>query len=227
MTGERAEPPRPGPAAFTAPVAPGNGGAGVLARVVEALARSDDAKAAAEIASVAGQTLDSHPLERLDERSGGRSSAGNGRRTLSPSLRVVASVYVRDSFICTYCARRTVPLAVMRLVSLRFPEAFPHHPNWKRSVAHRLYWDISATIDHVEAVSTGGDWRSEENWPPRARAVSTRRATGASKVSGGPAAEAQATPGRGSCPTCGRSGSAWGARRAAMSSGATHSTRSS
>lgn len=51
----------------------------------------------------------------------------------------------------------------MRLISMRFPEAFPYHPNWKRSVAHRLYGDISTTVDHVEAVSTGGDWLAADN----------------------------------------------------------------
>jgi hypothetical protein len=51
----------------------------------------------------------------------------------------------------------------MRLISVRFPAAFPFHPNWKKSVAHRLYWDISASLDHVVPVSRGGPWNEPEN----------------------------------------------------------------
>ena len=46
----------------------------------------------------------------------------------------------------------------MALVSMRFPVEFPHHRNWRRDVTHRLFWDLSTSLDHVHAVSAGGAW---------------------------------------------------------------------
>ena len=84
-------------------------GATVLARVVDALVRSKQNQAAVEIERIAGQTLELHPLEALEQRADAVWPPGSGARTRSPSVRVVAGVYVRDRFICAYCARRTVP----------------------------------------------------------------------------------------------------------------------
>lgn len=56
-----------------------------------------------------------------------------------------------------------MPLPVLGLVSELLPAEFPRHPNWRRDVAHRVYWDLSTTLDHVEAVSTGGDWQAVAN----------------------------------------------------------------
>ena len=75
----------------------------------------------------------------------------------------MAAVYRRDRFTCVYCARRTVVLPVLGLISDCLPAQFSWHPNWKRDVTHRVYWDLSTTLDHVAAVSTGGDWQAEAN----------------------------------------------------------------
>jgi hypothetical protein len=123
MTGDRPE--RAGPAK---PVGGDDSGATVLASVVDALVRSDDKQAAVEIETIAGQTIASHPLEALEQRADAVWPPGTGVRTRSPSVRVMANIYVRDGFVCAYCARRTVPLAIMRLISLRFPREFPHRP---------------------------------------------------------------------------------------------------
>lgn len=138
-------------------------GARALAAVAIPLAAGDEAAAACALAPIAAQTIESHPLERLEESATATWSSASGARTRSPSITTVSAIYVRDGFACAYCARWTVPLPIMRLISLRYPREFPHHPNWKRSVAHRLYWDISTTVDHVHAVSTGGDWQAPEN----------------------------------------------------------------
>jgi hypothetical protein len=52
---------------------------------------------------------------------------------------------------------------VLRLLSNRFPEALPFHANWKKSETHPAYWDIATSLDHVSAVSRGGDWKAVEN----------------------------------------------------------------
>jgi len=111
---------------------------------------------------IAGRTLVADPVVAAPQRPGGYPSGG-GARTRSPAQSVVATVFARDCFTCVYCARRTVVLPVLGLVSQLLPIEFPWHPNWKRDVAHRFYWDLSTTLDHVEAVSTGGDWQAEGN----------------------------------------------------------------
>lgn len=57
----------------------------------------------------------------------------------------------------------TIPLPILRLVSVRFGDAFPYHLNWKADVTHRLYWDIQASLDHVIPGSGGGDWQALDN----------------------------------------------------------------
>jgi hypothetical protein len=52
---------------------------------------------------------------------------------------------------------------VLRAISLALPTAFPFHPNWKTEVTHPAYWELSATVDHLEAAARGGaDY--ESNW---------------------------------------------------------------
>ena len=70
---------------------------------------------------------------------------------------------MRDGFTCAYCGRQTIPLPIMRLISVRFGDTFGYHLNWKAEVTHRLYWDIQASLDHVVPVSGGGDWQALDN----------------------------------------------------------------
>lgn len=134
----------------------------ILADVAKALIARDAAAARAALAPIEGQTIVTHPIVAAPQRPG-RYPAGIGVQTRGPSRPVMAAVYRRDRFTCVYCARRTVVLPVLGLVSELLPAEFPWHPNWRRDVAHRVYWDLSTTVDHVEAVSTGGDWQAEAN----------------------------------------------------------------
>jgi hypothetical protein len=72
------------------------------------------------------------------------------------------AVWVRDAFICRYCGRKTIPPDFLRIVSFGFPLAFGWQSNWNPPT-HRAYWDISTSLDHLVAVSAGGDWRLHEN----------------------------------------------------------------
>jgi 5-methylcytosine-specific restriction endonuclease McrA len=134
----------------------------ILADVAKALIASDAAAARAALAPIEGQTIITHPIVAVPQRPG-RYPEGIGVQTRRPPRSVVAVVYRRDHFTCVYCARRTVVLPVLGLISELLPAEFPCHPNWKRDVAHRMYWDLSTTLDHAEAVSAGGDWQAEAN----------------------------------------------------------------
>jgi 5-methylcytosine-specific restriction endonuclease McrA len=134
----------------------------IIAAVASALTAGDRDAARAALAPIAGQTIVTHPIIATSHLPS-RYPAGTGPKTRSPSNAVVAAVYLRDRFTCVYCTRRTVVLPLLGLVSELMPAEFPWHPNWKRDVAHRFYWDLSTTLDHVEAVSTGGNWAAEPN----------------------------------------------------------------
>lgn len=59
---------------------------------------------------------------------------------------------------------------MLRVLSALYPTEFPFHLNWKTSVTHPAYWTISASIEHVVAGTSGGDWLDESNlvtacWP--------------------------------------------------------------
>jgi hypothetical protein len=134
-----------------------------LKRVVEAIVAGDETTADAEIAPIAGLTCELKPLDPMPTLPRSGWPPGIGVTTRSPSVSVIAGVYVRDSFTCSYCSRKTIVLGVLRLLSLRFGDVFPFHPNWKKSEAHRAYWDISTSLDHAVPVSRGGEWHAIEN----------------------------------------------------------------
>jgi hypothetical protein len=132
-----------------------------IERVVRALIAGDSATAEAELAPLAGLTRITSPIEQLPFRAWDRQPPFLGTKTRSPSRNVIATVFVRDSFTCVYCGRRTIPPILLRVLSARFAEAFPWSPNWKP--AHRAYCDISTSLDHVTAVSHGGAWDDTAN----------------------------------------------------------------
>jgi hypothetical protein len=127
-----------------------------LGRVVGLLVAGDRRGARGEIESLAAVTAATHPIELLPTVPRLEWQPGTGALTAAPARAVTAAAYVRDGFACAYCARRTVPTQILRLVSVAFPEEFPYDPHWRRDVTARAYWDISTTMDHVHAVSRGG-----------------------------------------------------------------------
>ena len=93
-----------------------------------------------------------------------------GRRALTPVAwrpealaaarpaprRLQIEVFRRDNFTCRYCGRRTLFPPVLPLLSARFPDLIPIHPNWKRDSTHPLVWDLTASADHITPRSRGG-----------------------------------------------------------------------
>lgn len=75
---------------------------------------------------------------------------------LEPSIRVIAEVYERDRYQCRYCGRRVVLTAVLRMLSRRYPDVIPYTSNWAVGKTHPAFASLSATLDHVEPVATGG-----------------------------------------------------------------------
>jgi hypothetical protein len=65
-------------------------------------------------------------------------------------------VFLRDGFIDRYSGRYLVFPPVLRAISFALPEAFPYHPNWKTGECHPAFWELAATVDHVEPVTLGG-----------------------------------------------------------------------
>jgi 5-methylcytosine-specific restriction endonuclease McrA len=131
--------------------------------VVTCLIRGDRPGASAQLAPLFGITCVTHPIVRMPVLGCGEWPVGSGALTRSPPQQTVAMVYVRDSFTCRYCGRWTVPTQILRLISVAFPIEFPFHPNWRRDIAPRPYWDISTSVDHVHAVATGGHSQDPAN----------------------------------------------------------------
>jgi hypothetical protein len=71
-------------------------------------------------------------------------------------LRVQLQVFQRDSFTCRYCSRRTVLPPVLRLLSVVFPEIFPHDPKWKMVACHLAFWRDTASCDHIVPIARQG-----------------------------------------------------------------------
>lgn len=65
-------------------------------------------------------------------------------------------VFARDGFIDRYSGQRLVFPGTLRLLSLKLPEVFPYHRNWKVSETHPAYWQLCATVDHLVPTARGG-----------------------------------------------------------------------
>jgi len=115
------------------------------------------------LAPVSGLTIADRPLALVDALPAGAYEPANGPLTKAPPLHVQALVFARDRYCCAYCGRHTVFLQVLNLLSRAFPEELPRHPNWKKAETHRLYWDLTTSIDHVHPVSRGGSVYAAEN----------------------------------------------------------------
>jgi 5-methylcytosine-specific restriction endonuclease McrA len=134
-----------------------------IREVTASLARGDRSTAAAFLEPLVGITCRSDPIVPAPVLSRSGWPAGSGAKTRNPPPLVIARVYHRDNFTCRYCGRWTVPTQILRLVSAAFPDEFPYHPNWRMDITPRVYWDISTSIDHIHAVSTGGSWQDPAN----------------------------------------------------------------
>jgi 5-methylcytosine-specific restriction endonuclease McrA len=121
----------------------------------------NDVLAVTALGPIAGVTRVSEPLEQMPCLAGRPRSAGVAK-TQDPGVSAKAAVFVRDSFTCSYCGRRTIPPDILKLLSVRFGDTFGYQKNWKPPT-HRSYWDISTSVDHVVPVSAGGDWRQLTN----------------------------------------------------------------
>jgi HNH endonuclease len=99
---------------------------------------------------------DSHESSRLVELLA-NPGALNPTVRPAPSLRRWAAVFARDSYTCRYCARHTIALPVLRIVSTVFPSLFRFHPHWKASETDTAYLVLSTSADHVQPVTRGGD----------------------------------------------------------------------
>ncbi|MGI6869541.1 MULTISPECIES: HNH endonuclease [Amycolatopsis] len=116
----------------------------VLHDVVRALVRHDRATADARMGAISERLRPPVP-----------------RRT--PPVRVLAEIFERDRYQCRYCGVPTVLTPVMRLLSTAYPEDFPYHRNWKAGEVHPAVATISATHDHIEPVTRGGDPLDRDN----------------------------------------------------------------
>jgi 5-methylcytosine-specific restriction endonuclease McrA len=72
-------------------------------------------------------------------------------------------VFIRDGFIDRYSGNRLVFPPVLRMLSHALPDVFPYHPNWKTQASHPAYWELSATIDHLNPVAKEGP-DNPDNW---------------------------------------------------------------
>ena len=72
-------------------------------------------------------------------------------------------MFKRDSFICRYTGTKLVFGGTLRLLSARCQDEFPFQRHWQVGKCHQAYWDLSATLDHVEAWSREGADRMS-NW---------------------------------------------------------------
>ena len=142
---------------------PDNGVVLRLSKVPNLLVRGDRPAARLQLEPLIGVTCVTQPIVKSPACEQGAWPAGLGTLTRSPPTQTIATVYVRDRFTCRYCARRTLPTQTLRLISAAFPHEFPFHPNWRRDVAPRAYWDISTSVDHVRAVALGGDVKDPAN----------------------------------------------------------------
>jgi hypothetical protein len=65
-------------------------------------------------------------------------------------------IFIRDGFVCRYSGKRLVNPGALRILSLRFPEAFPYHPHGRFDATHPAWWELFPTLDHVVPVARGG-----------------------------------------------------------------------
>jgi len=84
-------------------------------------------------------------------------------------------VFMRDGFVDRYSGARLLFVPALRVISQVLPEQFPYHPNWKTDRTHVAYWELGATIDHVQPVTRGGADETR-NWVTTSMAHNSAKA---------------------------------------------------
>tara|TARA_R110002073_G_scaffold4213_4_gene28044 strand:- start:1580 stop:2155 length:576 start_codon:yes stop_codon:yes gene_type:complete len=68
----------------------------------------------------------------------------------------MCKVFLKDGFIDRYSGEQLLFPGIIKILSLKFPEIYKFHKNWKISETHSIYWDLMPTIDHIVPVTQGG-----------------------------------------------------------------------
>lgn len=66
-------------------------------------------------------------------------------------------VFNKSSYTCVYCNRRTIDLRILKLLNKLLPEAVCYNNSWSPKADHLLFWVYSASLEHLTAVSQGGE----------------------------------------------------------------------
>ena len=79
------------------------------------------------------------------------------------SVKQMITQFFADGFVDRYSGKRLVNPGLLRILSLKLPEAFPYQSHWKTDACHIAYWDYQPTVDHIVPVSLGGA-DTPDNW---------------------------------------------------------------
>ena len=71
--------------------------------------------------------------------------------------------FIKDGFIDRYTGEKLLNPAVLKILSVYFPNEFPFHPHWKTTETHIAYWELVPTIDHIYPIARGGQ-DIQDNW---------------------------------------------------------------
>jgi 5-methylcytosine-specific restriction endonuclease McrA len=134
-----------------------------VADAVVATVAGDRLQARSALAPIRGELWRGMPAwERPSVRLAGvRRADPAGRRCFAPAR--VAQTFVRDGCQCRYCGQRLIPVCLMSIVSLLYPEELPYVSTYKQGLIHRAYWELGAEADHLLPGSRGGSWTDPAN----------------------------------------------------------------
>lgn len=109
----------------------------VLAEALRSLLAGNDSEARRRI-------VEGYPFEPIPRR-----------RAPISAVRAMC-VFLGDGFVDRYSGDPLIFPGALKALSLRLPDVFPAHPNWKMSESHIAFWRHFATVDHVIPVARGG-----------------------------------------------------------------------
>lgn len=141
--------------------------------LIDAIASRDESRVAKASAGTGVRRLPMQPVADTLPRT----VETNGRLTRNPSRSVILSIFERDHYTCRYCGTRAISLDVLHAASAAarpFGDVLLCHDSWRIAETHPVYWWQSVTVEHVHAVSRGGDWKDPSNlvtacWPCQSR----------------------------------------------------------
>jgi hypothetical protein len=117
--------------------------AAIIAVVSDALTRKDLSAASNIIAS---QYRFEAPPDQTEE---------NVEPTEQAAINPLA-IFERDGYVDRYSGLRLVYPGALRLISMRLPNDFPWHPNWKMDECHFAYYELFPVLDHIWPRARGG-----------------------------------------------------------------------